>query len=314
MMKGLKHLLIFLLVIKGGFAPIYAQPISRYFTAKNYQTLFPNHASFYSYAAFIKAATEMRNISVEIEMRDVYLFRITRTDELTKISKVVREDSEWNESWAKAKPYRKFTIRFADFCNNGNLSLNKKELAAFFAQSAHETKNGQDGNFNSGLIFIHEIDTSLAYKTDNKIYPAVAGKKYYGRGPLQLSYNGNYGFASSCIYGDQNILLNNPEILEKDAVAAFKTAIYFWMTPQSIRPSAHQVMTGLWKPGADDQRKGRVAGFGMVTNIINGALECNQGEKNAAMQDRIGFYKAFLKRLGGTDANCNCSCGTMQSY
>ena len=313
-MSVLRYLLVFVVVISGAFVPVYAQPIAKYFTAKDYQHLFPNHASFYSYVAFIKAVKEMRNISVQIEMRDVYLFRITRTDELTKKSTVVREDTDWNEPWAKAKPYRKFSIRFADFCNNGNLSMNRKELAAFFAQAAHETRGGRAGDFNSGLTYIHEIDTSLTYSTDNKIYPGVPGKKYYGRGPIQLSYNGNYGFASSCIYGDQNILLRNPEILEKDAVAAFKSAIYFWMTPQSIRPSAHQVMTGLWKPSSVDQTKGRVAGFGMVTNIINGALECNQGEQNAAMQDRIGFYKAFLKRLGGTDANCNCSCGTMQSY
>ena len=256
----------------------------------------------------------MNNIIVQIEMRDVYLFRITRTDVAKKLTEVVREDPEWNEPWAKAKTYRTFTIRFADFCNAKNQAINKREMAAFFAQAAQETRNGRDESYTDGLMLIHEQNTSLTYTTDNKIYPPVSGKKYYGRGPLQMSYNGNYGFASSCIFGDQSVLLNNPEILEKDAVAAFKSAIYFWMMPQSIKPSAHQLMVGSWKPTPEDLSKGRKAGFGMVTNIINGALECNKGEQNAAMLDRIGFYKAFLKILGGSDANCECSCGSMQSY
>lgn len=292
----------------------FGQGIPKYFSAANYQRLVPHHTAFYSYAAFIKAVSEMSNISVQIEMRDVFLFRIIWTDARTHQTKIVREDPGWNEPWAKAKAYRTFTVRFADFCNNGNLAMNKKELAAFFAQAAHETRNGRNGSYTDGLMLVHELNTSLPYITENKTYPAVGGKKYYGRGPLQLSYNGNYGFASTCIYGDQSVLLNNPDLLEKDAVAAFKSAIYFWMVPQSVKPSAHQLMTGLWKPTADDGSKGRKTGFGMVTNIINGALECNKGEQNAAMQDRIGFYKAFLKIMGGSDANCNCSCGSMQSY
>lgn len=38
--------------------------------------------------------------------------------------------------------------------------------------------------------------------------------------------------------------LNNPEIVASDPVIAFKTAIWFWMTPQSPKPSCHDVMLG----------------------------------------------------------------------
>lgn len=102
--------------------------------------------------------------------------------------------------------------------------------------------------------------------------------------------------------------------MQTDPVVAFKTAIYFWMTPQSNKPSAHDVMTGRWQPNKADKAKGRIPGFGMTTNIINGEIECNKGDNMQSMNDRIGFYKHFLKALGVTDNNCACSCGNMKPY
>jgi hypothetical protein len=52
----------------------------------------------------------------------------------------------------------------------------------------------------------------------------------------------------------------------------------------------------------------------MVIDIINGAVECNQGDNQPNMQDRIGFYQHFLKQLGTSDANCVCSCGGMKPF
>ena len=131
---------------------------------------------------------------------------------------------------------------------------------------------------------------------------------------MQISYNGNYGYASDCIFGDKKVLLNNPELVEKDPVVAFKTAIYFWMTPQPPKPSAHDVMTGKWQPSTADKAKGRTPGFGMTINIINGQIECNKGDNMSSMNDRIGFYQHFLKKLGVSDPNCACSCGNMKPY
>jgi hypothetical protein len=161
---------------------------------------------------------------------------------------------------------------------------------------------------------MHELNTSLTYVADNDDYPAVKGKKYYGRGPMQISYNGNYGYASTCIFGDKNVLLNNPDLVQNDPVVAFKTAIYFWMTPQSPKPSAHDVMIGKWQPSTADKGAGRTPGFGMTINIVNGQIECNKGNNMPNMNDRIGFYQHFLKLLGTSDPNCACSCGTMKPY
>ena len=294
--------------------PQVPKPVSAFFTEKDFNEFFPMRDKFYTYAAFVKALKEMSLIKVKVEKRSVSIYKITRTDKVTGKAKVVRQDDEWDESWAKAKPYSMVDIDYGKFCTEKDIATNKKELAAFFAHIAHETRHGENGKYNDGLMFTHELNTSLPYVAENDTYPPVKGKNYYGRGPLQLSYNGNYGYASDCIFGNKNILLSNPDLVTTDAVVAFKTAIYFWMTPQTYKPSAHDVMVGNWKPNADDKAKGRVPGFGMTINIVNGAVECNQGENVFSMNDRIGFYRYFLKKLGVSDDNGACSCGKMQPY
>lgn len=281
---------------------------------QQFNALFPMHDKFYSYASFITAVNQLGDIRMKITRRAASVYQFIRTDKRTGKSTIVRQDGDWNEAWAKAKPNSSYIIDYGKFCTEKDIQTNKKELAAFFAQISHETRHGQDGQYNDGLMFIHELNTSLTYISDNDEYPAVKGKKYYGRGPMQLSYNGNYGYASDCIFGDKKVLLNNPDLVQTDPVVAFKTAIYFWMTPQSNKPSAHDVMIGKWHPSAADRAKGRIPGFGMTTNIVNGEIECNKGDNMQSMNDRIGFYKHFLKLLGASDNNCACSCGKMKPY
>lgn len=306
---------------KCGSASIYQAPrrpqVSDYLSEKDFNALFPMRDKFYTYAAFIKAIKQMALIKVKVEKRSVSIYKITRTDKLTGKARVVRQDDEWDETWAKAKPYNVVNIDYGNFCSEKDGATNKKELAAFFAHIAHETRHGENGKYNDGLMYTHELNTSLPYIAENDTYPPVKGKNYYGRGPLQLSYNGNYGYASDCIFGDKTILLNNPDLVTTDAVVAFKTAIYFWMTPQTYKPSAHDVMVGNWKPNAYDVAKNRVPGFGMTINIVNGAVECNKGDNGpdaGSMNDRIGYYKYFLNKLGVTDNSNTCACGKMQPY
>ena len=288
--------------------------VAGFLSEKQFNDLFPLRDKFYTYSAFIKAVNDLGLIKVQVSRRAASVYQFTRTDKSTGKATLIRQDEDWNEAWAKQKPDSTYVIDYGNFCAESNLQTNKKELAAFFAQIAHETRHGEDGKYNDGLMFIHENNTSLAYISDNDTYPAVAGKKYYGRGPMQLSYNGNYGYASDCIFGDKKVLLNNPALIETDPVVAFKTAIYFWMTPQTYKPSAHDVMIGKWQPNAADKAAGRKPGFGMTINIVNGEVECNKGENMYSMKDRIGFYQYFLKQLGVSDANCACSCGAMKPY
>ena len=283
-------------------------------TEKQFNELFPQRDKFYTYPAFIKAVKELGQIKMKITRRAVSVYQFMRTDKSTGKTTMIRQDVDWNEGWAKVKPDSVYYIDYGGFCAERDMLTNKKELAAFFAILAHETRHGMNGSYTDGLMLTHEADTTLNYFAESDEYPPVKGKKYYGRGPMQLSYNGNYGYASDCIFGDHKILLNNPDLITKDPVVAFKAAIYFWMTPQTHKPSAHDVMIGKWQPNAVDKAAGRTPGFGMVINIVNGALECGLGEDNPGMKDRIGFYQHFLTKLGISDPNCVCSCAKMKHY
>ena len=321
-MRTVKLLSIFLIVLLSSTLllglnnkhAVNRKRISNILTEKQFNDLFPMRDKFYSYAAFIQAVNQLGNIKVKVTRRAASVYQFIRTDKASGKSTIIRQDEDWNEAWAKAKPDSSYIIDYGTFCSEKDIQTNKKELAAFFAQISHETRHGQDGQYNDGLMYIHEINTALPYISDNDDYPAVKGKKYYGRGPMELSYNGNYGYASDCIFGDKKVLLNNPDLVQTNPVVAFKTAIYFWMTPQTNKPSAHDVMIGKWQPSVADKAKGRTPGFGMTTNIINGEVECNKGDNMESMNDRIGFYKHFLKQLGVSDNNCACSCGKMKPY
>ena len=283
-------------------------------TEKQFNELFPQRNKFYTYQSFVKAINQLGQIKIKVIRRATSVYQITRTDKATGKSAIVRQDVDWNEDWAKKmKPDSSYEVDYGKFCNEKDAVINKKELAAFFAHIAHETRGGADDTFTDGLMYIREKNTTSPYIAENDEYPPVPGKKYYGRGPVQLSYNGNYGYAGDCILGDHNILLKNPDLIETDPVLAFKTAIYFWMTPQTHKPSAHDVMIGVWQPKTSDKAKGRAPGFGMTINIVNGELECNKGEDNYSMKDRMKFYQYFLNKLGATDTT-NCSCGKMQPY
>ncbi len=294
-----------------------AAQVAAYLSEKDFNALFPMRDKFYTYKAFIQAIRELGYIKVKVEKRSVSIYKITRTDKRNGKPVLIRQDEDWNEPWAQKMAYAVADIDFGKFCSEKDIATNKRELAAFFAHIAHETRHGMNGQYNDGLMYTHELNTSAQYISDSDDYPAEKGKLYYGRGPLQLSFNGNYGYASSFIFGDKNVLLKNPDLVCSDAVVAFKTAIYFWMTPITSKPSAHDVMVGNWKPNVDDTAKGRVQGFGMTTVIVNGAVECNKGDSGpdaGSMNDRIGYYQYFLKKLGVTDDNCACSCGKMVPY
>ncbi len=299
---------------KGFIKPVGRQPVSSYFTAQNFNDFFPLRNPFYSYNAFMSAIEEMKAIEVKVERRGAYVYKLTRINRKTGQSKVISKDRDWDTAASRKLLYSTYTIMYADFCAEKDLKTNKKELAAFLAQIAHETRGGENGRYNDGLMYLHEIDSSLNYVAKSDTYAPAKGKKYYGRGPIQLSYNSNYGYASACILGDKKILLNDPDLVIKNSIIAFETAIYFWMTPQLPKPSAHAVMTGDWKPTVADRAKGRLPGFGMTINVINGEVECNKGDDNLSMNDRIGYYQYFLKQMGAEDLNAKCSCGLMQPY
>ncbi|XP_009606804.1 basic endochitinase [Nicotiana tomentosiformis] len=205
------------------------------------------------------------------------------------------------------------TRSFGAFGTTGDTNTRKKEIAAFLAQTSHETTGGwataPDGPYSWGYCFKQEQGSPPNYCVANQQWPCAPGKTYFGRGPIQISYNYNYGPAGRAIGSD---LLNNPDLVANDPVVSFKTALWFWMTPQQPKPSAHDVITGRWTPSAADSAARRVPGFGVITNIINGGIECNKGS-NAQMQSRIGFYRRYCQILG-VDPGNNLDCANQKPF
>ncbi|KAJ0039540.1 hypothetical protein Pint_28628 [Pistacia integerrima] len=170
---------------------------------------------------------------------------------------------------------------FGAFATTGDTNTRKREIAAFLAQTSHET-------------------------TD---WPCPPGKQYYGRGPIQLTHNYNYGQAGRGIRAD---LINNPDLVATDTVISFKTAIWFWMTPQANKPSSHNVITGRWTPSDADRSANRIPGYGVITNIINGGLECGHGNDNR-VASRIGFYRRYCDIFGVSYGN-NLDCYNQRPF
>ena len=202
------------------------------------------------------------------------------------------------------------TQKYPNFCNEGSDTQRKREAAAFLANIAHETAEG-----NSGLVYIEELRCipngcgDEYCDRNNTTYPCRPGRSYHGRGPMQLSWNYNYGAAGQALGYD---LLDNPDLVKLDGAIAFSTALWFWMTPQPPKPSCHDVMSGRWTPSPDDASKGRVPGFGMTINIINGGLECGK-PTDERVERRVRFYRQFCQMLG-VSADINVYCDRMQPY
>ncbi|KAA0025620.1 family 19 chitinase [Cucumis melo var. makuwa] len=195
---------------------------------------------------------------------------------------------------------------FPTFGTTGDATTRKREIAAFFGQTSHETTGGwstaPDGPYAWGYCFIRERNQQT-YCTPSQQWPCAPGQQYYGRGPIQLTHNYNYGPAGKAIGAP---LLTNPDTVATDPVTSFKTALWFWMTAQGNKPSCHNVITGNWQPSSADNAAGRVPGYGVITNIINGGLECGHGPDDR-VKDRIGFYKRYCDMLGiGYGNNLDC--------
>ncbi|SFT16529.1 Predicted chitinase [Streptomyces harbinensis] len=167
---------------------------------------------------------------------------------------------------------------YPGFANTGSEEVKRREAAAFLANVSHET---------GGLVHIVEENTANYphYCDWNQPFGCPAGQAaYYGRGPIQLSWNYNYKAAGDALGID---LLGNPWLVQNDAAVAWRTALWFWNTqPGAGTMSGHQaIVSG--------------AGFGESIRSINGSIECNGGNPGQ-VQSRVTTFQNFSAILGTT--------------
>lgn len=165
---------------------------------------------------------------------------------------------------------------FPGFAKTGSDTVRKQEAAAFLANVHHET---------GGLVHIVEQNTANYphYCDRSQPFGCPAGQAaYYGRGPIQLSWNFNYKAAGDALGLN---LLNNPWLVQNDAAVSWKTALWYWNTQRGPGTmTGHQAMVN-------------GHGFGQTIRSINGALECD-GRNPAQVQSRVNNYTRFVQILG----------------
>jgi chitinase len=218
---------------------------------------------------------------------------------------------------------------YAALANQSDQTMRKREVAALLANLDHESgglgcvdeidETGYVQQYNLAGQYInanlHYCDQSTgigcpaaAYagqKTCGNPVNYYGGTAYYGRGPIQLSFNYNYKTAGNAIGSD---LLNYPGNVSGEAPTnvsyataqgvAFKTASWYWMTqPGPSTAHGNNCHDGLMSWG-----------FGATIEHINGAVECGQGcGVGTSCYNRGVKYKAFCDALGvsyGSNLGC----------
>jgi chitinase len=176
---------------------------------------------------------------------------------------------------------------FSRIGREGSLEDRKREIAAFLGHVVQET---------GSLRYAVELSPSITYcDPANKLYPCAPGQTYIGRGPLQISWNYNYGAASQFL-GLGNQLLTSPGMVVANGGITWKTSVFVWMAWKNTGSNVKKVGSHF---------RFLSEGFGATIRAINGALEC---PTSPAANNRIAAYKAFCAAIGVTGCDQNLTC------
>ena len=189
----------------------------------------------------------------------------------------VVSEAQYNQMFPDRAPYYNYAgfraalSAWPAFAGTGSDTVRRQEAAAFLANMHHGSGGGR---------YVRELN-----QANWNLYcssGSCGGRQYYGRGPIQLSWDYNYRAAGSALGLD---LLNNPDLVADDPAVGWKTALWYWMTQraQAARTPHDAMVQG--------------AGFGETIRAINGGLECN-GAGEAQRNARIGLYRTFTGVLG----------------
>jgi chitinase len=193
---------------------------------------------------------------------------------------------------------------YATFANSSDMTLRKREAAAFLANVSHEA---------DWLHAVREYNTAnyCGYCDPNWSFGCPAGQcEYYGRGPIQLTWNNNYYNAGNAI---GSALLTSPDLVATNPDISMKTGVWYWMSgmgPGGYGNNAHDAILASNGSG----------GFGATIHHINGALECNKDCGTVGSQQmliRVDRYKAICDYLGvsyGNHTACGPCCDRSSSY
>ncbi|CAI9779114.1 unnamed protein product [Fraxinus pennsylvanica] len=176
---------------------------------------------------------------------------------------------------------------FGAFGTTSNNDTRKWEIAAFLAQTSHETTCGwasaPDGPYSWGYCFKQEQGNPPDYCVASPQWPCAPAGRAIG-----------------------SDLLNNPDAVANDPNHFIQNCIMVLDDTTRTHPTCHDAISGRRTPSTADLKARRRPCYGVVTNIINGEIECGKG-LNPQVEDRIGFYKRYCDLLGvGYGPNLDC--------
>lgn len=232
-MKKINHLkILFLIIFLSVYLNCFSQNnnLANLITATQWDSLFPKRAGtygvhpqgytadFYSYNNLNQAINEMSDYLVQIRLKEgVWGQLITITRKSTNQSYIYSDVESWWHSNTTNETI--INVDFEHFVNRPSDLNNKRELSAFLANISKETTGGwqmpigggSEGDYAQwGLYFVHEVGYTSAnsagtYSQPHPEYPPNPTVGYYGRGPIQLSWNYNYGQFSKFLFNDINV-------------------------------------------------------------------------------------------------------------
>ncbi|PKG39316.1 chitinase [Psychromonas sp. Urea-02u-13] len=281
-------------------------------------------------------AVTLDNIAVEA----VLPMRLANPDNVLRAESII-DSALWEFLFPirnEAYTYRRFLqaiAKFPAFCRTyedgrDSDAICKRSMATMFAHFTQETGahapgwEGAKGNpeWRQGLYYLREMyksesDTTGPYNAcsgwQGERWPCAKDKSYFGRGAKQLSWNYNYGPFSEAMFGDKDVLLENPDLVA-DTWLNLASAVFFYVYPQPPKPSMLHVIDGTWQPNAADKAAGIEHGFGATIQIINGAFECNKGTTSNQAKSRIAYYKEFSNYLNLDISAEKLDCADMKAF
>ena len=263
-------------------------------------------------------------------VEEVVPLRATNPENVRRVESIVGA-ADWDYFFPRRAPEYTYTnflraiAKFPAFCgayDDGRDAdaICRKALATMFAHFTQETGGHttawSEPEWRQGLVYVRELGWSESAPNGYGLcdpatwqgetwpcarfeagHPAAGQfKSYFGRGAKQLSYNYNYGPFSEAMFGDVNVLLEEPNLVA-DTWLNLASAVFFYVYPQPPKPSMLHALDGTWTPNSHDLAGGLEPGFGVTTQIINGGIECGGATEHIQSRNRIAYYREFAREL-----------------
>lgn len=245
------------------------------------------------------------------------MFPIAHTNDLCNGPEVLTRDN-----------LLKVVAKYPAFLSADSTEGKVRELAAFLGNSSQETTGAYCNEYTAeddlldyanpvhcnepmgGLCYVAEVgdarltdychvvsDDWIDSNPNRDLIRANCEKRlYYGRGALQTTNPYTYATTSAFLYGEQRLLLENPDTLI-EGTNAWDAALYFWMKHEGgLERSATSVNGRMTAHRALAEH----GDYGKAIEVINGNLECGVVPRDKAykVMGRVRYYMAYLKAFG----------------